>query len=290
MTHIPVLLQEVIAGLAPKSGETILDATAGGGGHSEALCRAMGDSGRIVCLDADRDAIERSRVRLTGCTALFYETNFRHLDVALESFGIKKVERILFDLGFSSYQIEESGRGFSFQRDEPLGMSFAKGDGELTAAQILNEWEEESIATILLCYGEETRAKKIARAVVAARGQKPLSTTKELRELIEGVIPRRGKIHPATKTFQALRIAVNDEFQALSEALPKAFERLQKGGRMAVISFHSMEDRVVKRFFRQKGEVGEGLVQTKKPQIANEEEQRENPRSRSAKLRIIEKI
>lgn len=296
MTHIPVLLQEVIAGLAPKRGETILDATVGGGGHSEAFCAAMGNTGRIVCLDADRDAIERSQKRLNppvgecGCVVLFYETNFRHLDLALASFGIEKVNRILFDLGFSSHQLEESGRGFSFQRDEPLRMSFAENSDGLTAAQILNEWEEGSIATILESYGEERRAKKIAHAIVEERKTRPFQRTKELRELIERTVQGRGKIHPATRSFQALRIAVNDEFQALREALPKAFERLMKGGRMAVISFHSMEDRTVKRFFKEKSERKEGLLITKKPFAASEKEREENPRSRSAKLRIIEKI
>lgn len=291
MTHIPVLLQEVIDGLAPKQGETILDATVGGGGHSEALCRAIGGIGRIVCLDADRDAIDRSRERLKfcGCEFLFYETNFRNLDTALASFGIEKVQRILFDLGFSSSQLEESGRGFSFQKDEPLSMSFSQTVGDLTAEKIVNEWNEENISTILASYGEERQAKKIARAIVLARAQKPLQTTKELREVIESVVPRRGKIHPATKTFQALRVAVNDEFQALTEALPKAFERLANGGRMAVISFQSIEDRVVKRLFKQKAETHECLICTKKPLIADEKEQAENPRSRSAKLRIIER-
>ena len=292
MTHIPVLLQEVIDGLAPRTGETILDATVGGGGHSEALCRAMRGAGRVVCLDADPDAIARSRERLTQCSCefLFFQTNFRFLERALAALGVKKVNRILFDLGFSSFQLEESGRGFSFQRDEPLAMTFAKSDTSLTAATIVNEWGEESIATVIAAYGEERRAARIAAAIVAARAVKAITTTGELARIIEEAAPRQGKIHPATRTFQALRIAVNDEFQSLAEALPKAFECLTHGGRMAVISFHSMEDRAVKRFFKEEAGKEQGILITKKPIIASDAELGANPRSRSAKLRIIEKI
>ncbi len=292
MTHIPVLLQEVVDGLAPRAGETILDCTAGGGGHSEALCLAAGEAGRVICLDADEDAIARSKDRLAKCScgALFYQTNFRFLDRALAALGVATVHRILFDLGFSSFQLEESGRGFSFQRDEPLAMTFQKESRGITAERIVNEWGEESIATVIASYGEERRAARIAAAIVAARGVKPIGTTGELVRIIEGAAPRQGKTHPATKTFQALRIAVNDEFQALTEALPKAFLHLARGGRMAVISFHSMEDRAVKRFFREEAGQKQGILITKKPIIAGDAEREANPRSRSAKLRIIEKV
>ncbi len=295
MTHIPVLLQEVIDGLSPKKGETVLDATVGDGGHSEALCRAM-QMGRVICLDADTDAIARSKERLNppaggcACEFLFYNTNFRHLDLALASLKIERVDRILFDLGFSSTQLESSNRGFSFQRDEPLTMTFSTQGGELTARVIVNEWEEESIATVIASYGEDRHAKRIARAIVTERAAKPITTTTALREVIERAVPRRGTIHPATLTFQALRIAVNDEFRALNEALPKAFDRLSSKGRMAVISFHSMEDRAVKRFFKEKAQGELGVLITKKPLIAGEQERVANPRSRSAKMRIIEKV
>ena len=292
MTHIPVLLQEVVDGLAPRAGETVLDATVGGGGHSEALCRAMGGAGKIICFDADSDAIARSRERLTQCSCefLFYQTNFRFLERTLAGLGIKRVNRILFDLGFSSFQLEESGRGFSFQRDEPLAMTFQKEGQGITAERIVNEWGEESIATVIAAYGEEGRAARIAAAIVAAREVKAIATTGELARIIEEAAPRQGKIHPATRTFQALRIAVNDEFQALADALPKAFECLAQGGRMAVISFHSMEDRAVKRFFKEEAEKEHGILITKKPIVASDAEREANPRSRSAKLRIIEKI
>ena len=291
--HIPVLLQEVVKGLEVKAGEVILDATVGGGGHSEALCRAVG-FGTFVCLDADEDAIERSKKKLEGCgcTFNFYHTYYRHLDTALAHFGLTGINRALFDLGLSSFQLEESGRGFSFMRDEPLMMTFGKApkEGDITAETIVNEWSEETLATLLESYSEEKQAHRIARKIVEVRGTSRISTTFQLAALVESVVKRKGKIHPATKTFQALRIAVNDEFQGLKDGLLKAWERLLPRGRIAVISFHSMEDRVAKDFFRELGTAGKGTVITKKPITPSEEEIRQNPRSRSAKLRIIEKI
>lgn len=295
MEHIPVLLQEVVCGLAPKEGQIILDATVGGGGHSEAICKAM-KTGTIVCLDEDEDAIDRSRTRLVsstggcGCEFLFCRKNFRRLDEALESFSIREINHALFDLGMSSFHLEESGRGFSFQKDEPLKMSFGKEGGEFTARDIVNKWNEENIATILSAYGEEQQAKRIARAIVDERKKKPIETTGELAKLIERIVRRRGRIHPATKTFQALRIAVNDEFGSLKEAIPKAFSRIKKGGRIAVISFNSLEDRFVKSFFRELKQNNKGVLVTKKPIVPGVNEKKNNPRSRSAKLRIIEKI
>ena len=294
MSHIPVLLHEVVEGLRAKPGETILDATVGGGGHSEALCQAMGGNARFVCLDADEDAIERSRKKLEGCGCQFqfYRTYYRYLDRALDSFGITGVNRILFDLGLSSSQLDESGRGFSFMRDEPLQMTFVKfpKEGSITAHTIVNEWSAETIATLLRNYGEEKQAWRIAKKIAEERSKAPITTTIQLANIVGSVVRRKGKIHPATKTFQALRIAVNDEFQGLKDGLTKAWEKLLPGGRIAVISFHSMEDRVVKHFFRELGSGGVGTVITKKPIIPNEEEVAKNPRSRSAKLRIIEKI
>ncbi len=292
--HIPVLLHEVVEGLQAKPGETVLDATVGGGGHSEALCQAMGGNARFVCLDADEDAIERSRKRLEvcGCEFHFYHTYYRHLDTALASLGITGVNRILFDLGLSSFQLDESGRGFSFMRDEPLQMTFVKfpKEGSITAQTIVNEWSKETIATLLQSYGEEKQAWRIATKIAEERARAPITTTLQLASIVESVVKRKGKIHPATKTFQALRIAVNDEFQGLKDGLSKAWETLLPGGRIAVISFHSMEDRVVKDFFRELGKVGGGTVITKKPMIPSEAEVAKNPRSRSAKLRIIEKV
>lgn len=308
MGHTPVLLQEVVLGLAPKAGEVILDATVGGGGHSEALCRAMEGRGTFVCLDEDEDAIERSQERLKECTCqfLFCRKNFRNLDETLVAFGISEINRVIFDLGLSSFQLEESGRGFSFQKDEPLQMTFQKippavdgsapfykgriEGGELTAEKIVNEWDEGNIRTILDGYGEERAARSIAAAIVRAREGKRITTTAELREIIERTAPRRGKIHPATKTFQALRMAVNDEFEALKEGLSKAWTALLPHGRVAVISFHSIEDRTVKDFFKALSREGTGKLVTKKPVTPAREEILANPRARSAKLRIIEKL
>lgn len=295
--HIPVLLQEVVSGLQARKGEVILDATVGGGGHSEALCKSVGGGATFICLDADKDAIDRSRERLTGCgcSFLFYETNYRYLDTALSALGVSGINRALFDLGLSSFQLDPpaggSGRGFSFMRDEPLLMTFKKNAGEetLTARTLINEWSEETLATLIESYGEERQAKRIAARIVESRKQKPITTTSELAAIVESVVKRKGKIHPATKTFQALRIAVNDEFQGLKEGLRKAWNVLLPEGRIAVISFHSMEDRVVKNFFREQGRQGAGTVITKKPLVPGEKERNENPRSRSAKLRIIEK-
>src|SRR3989338_2914761 len=200
MPHIPVLLQEVIDGLQAREGETILDATVGGGGHSEALCQAVGGKATFVCLDADEDAIRRSKKRLAvcGCSFHFYQSNFRHLDAALQAFGVKNIHRALFDLGLSSFQFEESGRGFSFQRNESLMMTFARDAGP-----------------------DERAAGRIAGAIVRARGMKRITTTAGLREIVERAAPRRGKIHPATRTFQALRMAVNDGLGALPEGRQK---------------------------------------------------------------------
>ena len=294
VVHKSVLLQEVVEGLAAKKGDIVLDGTVGGGGHSEAICNASKGEVTVVCLDADEDAIARSRERLkdSPCRFKFMRSNFRSLDTALSALGIGRVDRILLDLGLSSFQLaEDSGRGFSFKGSDPLTMTFAKAPSqdELTAYAIVNEWEEESIATIIGSYGEERAAKRIAAAIVREREHAPIRTTAALRDIIERALPRRGKLHPATKTFQALRIAVNDEMRALSEGLEKGWRVLSQGGRFAVISFHSHEDRVVKRFFRSQAQNGEGELITKKPIVPSKAEVALNPRSRSAKLRIIEK-
>lgn len=293
MQHVPVLLQEVVDGLQAREGETILDATVGGGGHSEALCRAVGGNALFVCLDADEDALTRSRKRLASCSCSFRfaRTNFRNLDTALRSLGVERINRALFDLGLASHQLDESGRGFSFRGSEPLHMTFAKDTSEdaLTAGKIVNEWDAENIATILRSYGEERAAERIAAAIVQARTHKPITTTAELREVIERTVPRWGRIHPATKTFQALRMTVNDEIGALAEGVRKAWDALAPNGRLAVISFHSLEDRFVKQFMRDEAAAGRGLRVTKKPTVPAREEVLENSRARSAKLRIIEK-
>jgi len=250
----------------------------------------------IVGLDRDSQAIERAAKTLEGkAEKVFLEVeDFRNLDKALAKNGIAKVGMILLDLGLSSDELESSGRGFSFQKDEPLLMTM--GDPmkyPFTAQTLVNGWKEEDIANVIFGYGEERYARRIARGIVAYREKKSIETTAELSEVVRMSVPasyRHGRIHPATRTFQALRIAVNDELGALKESLPKAWAALDKGGRLAVISFHSLEDKIVKEFFKEKAKIDEGILLNKKPLTAGSQEISENPRSRSAKLRMIEKI
>lgn len=289
--HVPVLLKEVLDSLAIKKGEIFLDCTAGGGGHCGAICRQLGSSVKIVAIDQDEDAINRVKEELFPCDGICKVGNFRNLGRILDENGISQPNKILFDLGLNSNQLEESHRGFSFQKDEPLLMTFEKNplDYRSTAAGIVNSWSQEEIADILWRFGEEKRARKIAEAIVTERKRQPITTSRQLSEIVAKIVPR-GKIHPATKTFQALRIAVNDELNVLLEGLGQSFQRLAPNGRLAVISFHSLEDRIVKNFFRDKGKEKLGKVLTKKPLTPTTEEIAKNGRARSAKLRIIEKI
>lgn len=297
MQHKTVLLHEAIDGLDIKAGDVFVDGTVGGGGHSEEVAKRFGNSVKIIGIDQDSEALERTKQRLAAleCNVTLTEGNFRDIDMILKNIGFDHVDKILLDIGLSSNQFEDSGRGFSFQKDEPLIMSFKKDitEEDLTAREIVNSWDEENIRAILEGYGEEQFAWKIAKAIVAAREIKPIETTFELVEIIKSATPKfyhHRKIHPATKTFQALRITVNNEIESLKEAVLKGFEHLSPGGRIAIISFHSLEDRVVKQFFKQQEEEGVGKRVTKKPITPLEHEISENPRSRSAKLRIIEKL
>ncbi len=293
--HTPVLLYEVLQFLSIEKGETVLDATAGGGGHTRAFCDAVGAGGRVIAIDADSTALAQVRERLTGaaCRAEFIHGNFRDLSEMLQNRGISAIDKALFDLGLSSDQLQYSGRGFSFERDEPLLMTFADRtpEGTLTAYEIVNSWSEGELSDILHVYGEERRARSIARGISAARKLRPIGTTSELVSVIESVAPPRGveRIHPATKTFQTLRIAVNDEIGALEEGLVATFGALRPHGRIAVISFHSIEDRTVKRFFADLARSGAAALLTKKPIVPGEAEVRANRRSRSAKMRAIVK-
>jgi len=297
MTHKSVLLHEAIDGLDIKKGDIFVDGTLGGGGHSEEVCKSFGDTVSIIGIDLDKDATSRTEIRLKDFKSniKYVQGSFRNIDTILDSLSVKYVDKILFDIGLSSNQFEDSGRGFSFQKDEPLIMSFKKDltENDLTGREILNNWDEENIRAILEGYGEEQFAWKIAKTIVARRMVKPIETTFDLVEIIMGATPKfyhHRKIHPATKTFQALRITVNDEIESLKEGIRKGFERLNKKGRLAVISFHSLEDRAVKQFFKQKSDNGEGKLITKKPIIPTDDEINLNPRARSAKLRIIEKL
>ena len=296
--HTPVLLRETIDGLNLKKGDIFLDATLGEGGHSFEICKKLGGDIKIIGIEVDTDAIEKAKEKFLtdkytkNSNFIFVEENFRNLDKVLDELKIKSVDAILFDLGVRSANFEESNRGFTFQKDEPLLMTFSKNTGlvPFTAEEIINEWEEENIINILYGYGEEMFAKQIAKNIVSKRKIKPIKTTFELMEIISSSVPEKyknRKIHFATKTFQALRIAVNDEIGALKEGINKAFNKVKKEGKVAVISFHSIEDRAVKMFFKEKAVMGEGIVQTKKPITPSEEEILLNPRSRSGKLRII---
>lgn len=297
MIHKTVLLQEAIDGLDIKNGDIFVDGTLGGGGHSEEVAKRFGDSVVMIGIDLDPEAISRATARLSSLNSnvKYLQGSFRNIDTLLNSVGVTKVNKILLDIGLSSNQFEDSGRGFSFQKDEPLIMSFKKElkPEDLTAREIVNTWELENIATILSAYGEEQFSWKIAKAIVARREIKPIETTTDLVEIIKIATPKwyhHKKIHPATKTFQALRITVNDEIESLKDGVIKGFELLEKDGRLAVISFHSIEDRIVKNFYKEKVDEGVGKILTKKPIIPTETEIKENPRSRSAKLRIIQKI
>ena len=278
--HQAVLLNEIVAGLELKGqeGAVILDCTFGSGGHSRAILKEY-PGARVIALDADA-AVESDDARIE-----LHHVNFRNLDKAIHD----SVEAVIFDLGLSTDQLENSGRGFSFQRDEPLRMTFKQQptEDDLTARDVVNGWSEESLEKIIRGYGQERFARKIARAIAAAREKKEIETSGELAAIIKEAVRTRGKIHPATKTFQALRIAVNDELGALAEGLGKGFAALSSGGMMGVISFHSLEDRIVKKFYRQKAKEDQAILITKKPITPTIEEIKNNPRSRSAKLRIL---
>ncbi len=290
--HTSVLSQELMNGLAIKEKDVVVDGTLGAAGHSALLARSLGREGVLVGIDLDEDAIARAKVRLADapCTVHLRVGNFRDLSNILDELGVTRIDKAVFDLGYSSDQLEGSGRGFSFQRDEPLLMTLVKNprSDAVTAGIVINEWSEETLEQILAGFGEERFAKRIARAIVEARARRPITTSMELARVVAAAVPRRGKMHPATKTFQAVRIAVNDELGALTEGISAAKERLSTGGRLAVISFHSLEDRIVKRLFRTWEKNKKGVVRTKKPIRAGATERKQNPRSRSAKLRIFE--
>jgi len=294
--HIPVLLQEVIENLSLKEGMTILDCTLGGGGHSREICSRIGRKGVLVGLDQDEASLAKVRegMKKCGCAFIAVNENFRNLDAVLEQMHIQTVSGILFDLGLREDQLSASGRGFSFRRDEPLIMTFSSklSQGKLTAYEIVNAWSEEEIGRILKEYGEERFARRIAKGIVTHRKIGPIKTTKDLVHIIEKSTPifyQKGRGHAARKTFQALRIVVNDELGALKEGLIKATARLAPGGRIAVISFHSLEDRIVKHFFKEMKEAENFNSITKKPIVPGEAEIERNPLARSAKLRVVEK-
>lgn len=295
--HQTVLLKESIDNLNLSRGAIVVDGTLGAGGHVEEMCQRFGTDIKIIALDLDIDALSRAKARLEtfGADITYVEANFKDLDKVLLELKINSVDAILLDLGFSSDQLESSARGFSFKRDEPLLMTLKKeiSQNEFSAYDIVNSWDEEDIANVIYGYGEERFARRIAREIVETREESPIKTTGQLVEVILSAVPtfyKKGRIHPATKTFQALRIAVNGELENLKIILEKSLGLIKKNGRFTVITFHSLEDRIVKNFFRDKDRAGLVRLITKKPIEPSEGEVKINPRSRSAKLRVIEKI
>lgn len=291
--HIPVLLNEIIQLLNPRNNDVIVDATINGGGHTEEILKKEDFNGQIIGIDQDENLINKLKDKFDnyikrGRLKLICG-NFKDIKEYLKNLGINKINGAIFDLGMSSFQIEESGRGFSFLKDEPLIMSFKSVifKDDLTAEKIINEWSLDEIARILKEYGEERFSGRIARNIADARNKNRVKTTKELVQIIIKSIPMRSRIHPATRTFQALRIAVNDELNVLKDGLENTFDILDDNGKIAVISFHSLEDRIVKNFFKELKMNGQAEILTKKPITAVKEEIYKNPRSRSAKLRGI---
>jgi len=298
--HDSVLLSEAIDSLAVGADDVVVDATLGGAGHFRNLMGKLGSNGTLVGIDADGDAVGRAKAaeaavrESTGSRArvVIAHDNFRNLSKILDDAGIETIDKALFDLGWSSFHLS-SGRGFSFKGDEPLLMTYGEpGEGVETAANIVNTAPEETLADIFYTYGEERFSRQIAKAIVQQRKQSQLISTSDLVRAIEAGTPswyQNRRIHPATKVFQALRIAVNDEFGALREGLSAALARLSVGGRVAVITFHSIEDRIVKTMLRDAVQEGQGALVTKKPIVPSAREQAANPRSRSAKLRVFER-
>jgi 16S rRNA (cytosine1402-N4)-methyltransferase len=301
--HRPVLQKEALELLKPKAGSLILDGTCGGGGHTEALIESGAD---VLALDQDPDAVRHVTERLArlGRRIIVRQANFRYADCVLDELGIRTIGGALLDLGVSSRQLENAERGFSLIRNGPLDMRMDP-QTSLTAATIVNDYSEEELTRIFRQLGEEPAARRIASMIVKIRKTSPFRETLALARTIEKLVGRHGRHHPATQVFQALRMEVNDELGALEQGLRVLSRRLERGGRIAVITFHSLEDRIVKNFFRDHSKEWldrpewpeprrnpdcDFALVTSKPVEPSEEEQRANPRSRSAKLRVAEKI
>jgi 16S rRNA (cytosine1402-N4)-methyltransferase len=303
--HIPVLIDQCIEGLNINPDGIYIDCTAGGGGHSSAIAAKLSDKGRLYSLDRDPDAVKAASARLAEFpNARVIHRNYSELDAVLAELGIDAVDGILMDLGVSSYQLDEESRGFSYHADAPLDMRMSQTG--MSAADIVNTFSEQELAKIIFEYGEEKFSRKIAANIVKAREIAPIETTLQLADLIRESVPQKARRekNPCKKTFQAIRIAVNGEFDHLSEGLNKAFAALKPGGRLAVITFHSLEDRIVKQRFAGWckgcicppdfpqcvcGRKPQGILVNRKPLEADSKELENNNRSRSAKLRVIER-
>ncbi len=308
-SHVPVLYEQVLKNLAPKPGAVIVDGTLGGAGHSLGIAERIGESGTLIGIDRDADAIAAAgeRLKAAPCRKILVQSNFADIKAVLRDLGIEKIDGALLDLGVSSFQLDNEARGFSYMHDAPLDMRMNAGDS-LTAEEVVNGYSREDLTRIIRDYGEERWAGRIAEFIVKERSKEPVKTTYRLVEIIKKAIPasaRRDGPHPAKRTFQAIRIEVNDELGQLREAVADFTDVLAGGGRLAIISFHSLEDRIVKEYFQKRlnpctcppdfpvcvcGKKADIKKVTGKPVTASAEELEMNPRARSAKLRVIEKL
>ncbi len=289
--HQPVLLKEVLYYLNPLPGGNFIDCTVGFGGHALPILKQVVPDGKVLGIELDEKVLEILREKKMAKKLILIQGNFADLKKLVKKNNFQPVNGILFDLGMSSWQIEKSGRGFSFQKDEPLIMRY--GPQGLAAEEIVNQWSEKELIKILKEYGQERYARRIVQGIIQARRIKPIKTTSQLVKIIHQTVPikyRQGRLHFASRTFQAFRIVVNSELNNLEKALPQALEVLESGGRLVVISFHSLEDRIVKNFFRQATKENQLNILTKKPIRPTQEEIRLNPRSRSARLRAALKM
>ncbi len=306
--HVPIMLDAVLEGLDIKSDGIYVDGTLGGAGHSYEIARRLSDKGRLIGIDQDKDAIEAASKRLSEFkNVTIVRNNYVNMKSILSELGIEKVDGILLDLGVSSYQFDNKDRGFSYREDAPLDMRMDQSS-DVTAQDILNDYSEDELRRIISGYGEEKFANRIASGIVRYRSEKKIETTFELNEIIKSAIPaaaRRKGGNPCKKTYQAIRIELNNELNILEDTLDEIIDVLKPGGRLNIITFHSLEDRIVKNKFKTAedpcicppefpictcGRVSKGRIITKKPIVADEEELRVNPRSSSAKLRVFEKV
>lgn len=305
--HVPIMLNEVIEQLNIRPDGCYLDGTLGGGGHSFSICQHLGQGGRLIGIDQDADAVRAAGERLEpfGSLVTIVRSNYVRFDEILDSLEVDQVDGILLDLGVSSYQLDQADRGFTYREDVPLDMRMDQRQ-DRTAADIVNGYEERELYRIIRDYGEDRFAKNIAKHIVSARQRAPIVTTGQLAEVVRGAIPAkfRGNGHPAKQTFQAIRIELNGELDVLASSLGRMIDRLAPGGRLCIITFHSLEDRIVKTCFRENenpcicppdfpvcvcGRRPKGRAVTRKPIVPSFEEQEENSRSKSAKLRVFER-
>lgn len=297
LRHTPVLLKEVIGNLDPRPGEFFIDGTFGAGGHSAEIFKKISPKGVLLGIDWDENAIKYGKKQMANrSNVVLVQGNYAELPEILKKNKLPKADGLLLDLGFSSDQIEGMGRGFSFLKNEPLDMRYdveirnEKLEMRPTAAEVINSHSEKDLADIFYKFGEERLSRRIAKAIIERRKKERILTTGDLAEIIKGAVPKsyeRGRIHPATRVFQALRIYINGELENIQKVLENLEKIIKPNGRVAIISFHSLEDRIVKHFFKQMEKDGKCKILTKKPIVASQEEILTNPRSRSAKLRVI---